>query len=83
MNNLMFVLGAALPSLDNVTSWWVTQGKDILFMIVVFVLLKYVFKQQIGKAVGLAVFAGLVWFVITDPQTIFTAIANLFKMLFG
>ncbi|AUJ29792.1 MULTISPECIES: TcpD family membrane protein [Lactobacillaceae] len=76
-------LASELPSLGNVSDWVVTQGKYAITIIIVILLVKFIFRQELGRAIGIALLTGLTWFVISNSQTVFTAIGNIFKTIFG
>ncbi|EPY9329939.1 TcpD family membrane protein [Listeria monocytogenes] len=76
-----FVLAAA-PSLGSATNYIQTEGGNALTIILIIFAVIFLAKQQIGKMVFFLGVAGLVFFVIGNPDSLMNGIKSIWDFIF-
>lgn len=69
------------PTLAGLMQWVKTEAGNALTLVLILFAVNYLFKQQIGKMIGLFLLSGLVFFVIGKPDSVMKAVQAIFNMV--
>lgn len=72
-----------MPTLEGILQWVKTQGTMSIMIALIGLAVRFFFKQQIGKMVGLLALAGFVLLIISNPDSIIKAVQAIFSKVVG
>jgi len=72
-----------MPTLSRILEWVKTEGGNAIMVALIGLAIRFFFKQQIGKMIGLLALAGFVLLIIGNPDSIIKAVQAIFSKVVG